>query len=252
MLIIGQYQAVKFATKHNLDYTIACWAIPSSLFSWCIKLRTGIPYAAWSLGSDVNKYIKIPILRQLIYQSFSQADKLFANSYALIEKTEKFTKKTCDFLPAITNFETPNTRSKTPKGPFHFLYVGRLEKVKGPDVLVDAGLLLGTHTDKFVIDVLGDGTMRYELEQKVKDNGHIIFHGWADERMVSKFMAESDCLIIPSRNESMPLVMIEAAKRQLPVVATDVGDCKRVIRKNIKLVFALKKKIPLLCHRQCY
>ena len=43
-------------------------------------------------------------------------------------------------------------------------------------------------------------------------------------------MKSCDCLVISSRSESLPLVMIEAAKMGLPVISTDVGDCTKLIR----------------------
>lgn len=233
LMILGQTKAIEFAKKNKLDYCLACWAIPSSIFAFRIKNKLKIPYAAWSLGSDVNKYSRIFILNKLISISLNNANVLFANSFALCEKVEKLVSKKCYFLPAITNFnKRSKTNSKSKRDKFTFLFVGRLEKVKGPDILIDAIKKLSKNNKNFTVNILGDGTMKKELKNLSKDYKNFVnFHGWADENKVSFFMQNSDCLIIPSRSESLPLVMIEAAKRNLAIIATDVGDCKRVIDK---------------------
>jgi glycosyltransferase involved in cell wall biosynthesis len=82
--------------------------------------------------------------------------------------------------------------------------------------------------------VLGDGTLLPTLREFIKDNNleeMVVLHGRASETEVAQYMANADCLVVPSRNESLPLVLLEAAKSGLPSVATDVGDCKRLIGK---------------------
>lgn len=232
LIYIGQKEAIKFVEKNKIDYVLSCWAIPSSMFAWRVNLVLKKPYASWSLGSDVNKYTKIPILSQFISLSLSSADKLFANSYALIEKVEKMSNQETLFLPAITNFNIKIKKTKNIDKKFHFLFVGRLEAVKGPDLLIYAIEILSKKYKNFVVDILGDGSMSKELRLKSKNISNFIkFYGWADEMKVAGFMAKSNALVIPSRNESLPLVIIEAAKEFLPVVATKVGDCERVIKK---------------------
>jgi glycosyltransferase involved in cell wall biosynthesis len=162
-----------------------------------------------------------------------QASNLFANSFKLCEKVSEISKKECLFLPAITDFKLKKV--KTPnidKRRFNFLYVGRLEPVKGPDILIEAVRILSKQNKKFTINILGDGSMGTSLKEKTVDlKDYVKFFGWANEETVGGFMKTCDCLIIPSRNESLPLVMIEAAKVSLPVIAADVGDCKRMIKK---------------------
>lgn len=116
-----------------------------------------------------------------------------------------------------------------------FLYVGRLEKIKGIDILIKAlGRLDRKYFGNWTLDVLGNGS----LMRKFRSNDFIKFHGWADKKKVANFMKLSDCLIIPSRSESLPLVLLEAARFSLPVIAANVGDCPYLIKRyNIGLVF---------------
>ncbi len=245
LIFLGQIEAIKFAKKNKIDYCLCCWAVPSAIFGLRVNQSLGIPYASWSLGSDVNKYIRFPILGQLIYFAMKKSKRLYANSFRLCELVKEVSGKECNFLPAITDFKLKKiVKPKLNKRKFNFLYVGRLENVKGPDVLVEAVNILSEKRKNFVVNVLGDGSMMNSLREKSKDvSDYINFIRWADEAAVGGYMKESNCLLIPSRNESLPLVMIEAAKVNLPVIATDVGDCKRMVKKY-RLGAVVQKERP--------
>lgn len=235
LMIEGKKEAVDFAAANKLDYCLAAWAIPSGVFALGIKKTLNIPYAVWCLGSDINFYARVPILRQIIKHVLKNADCVFANSLSLKHKIEVLTDKECIFLPAVTNIRNSSIARKRDGGIIKFLYVGRLERVKGIDILIEA---LSKMNNKYIgcwrLDVLGGGTLMKNLKQ----NDFIKFHGWANEKKVAEFMGKSDCLIIPSRSESLPLVLLEAAQFNLPIITSDVGDCSHLVKKyNIGVVF---------------
>lgn len=239
LLSSGKKAVLDFVKKNNIDFCLACWALPSGLFAEEVKRKMDVPYATWSLGSDINTYAKYPILKQLIKTSLVKADARFANSYLLCNKIKDLCSLPCEFLPAITDFNTQEINTKLAGDKFNFLFVGRLEKVKGPDILIKACRLLKDYSDKFTVTFLGGGSMDSKLRQMVKNFGlerQVKFEGWADKEKVSRSMLAADCLIISSRNESLPLVVIEAARVRLPIVAFNVGDCKRLI-KNYNIGF---------------
>lgn len=245
LIFLGQREAIRFVKENKIDYCLCCWAVPSAIFGLRIKQSLGVPYASWSLGSDVNKYVRIPVLGQLIYFALKSSSRLYANSFRLCEIVKNVSGRECNFLPAITDFKLKKiVKPKIDKKKFNFLYVGRLEIVKGPDILVEAVEFLVKKRKDFSVNVLGDGSMMKILREKSKNvSKYINFIGWADESLVGGYMKASNCLVIPSRNESLPLVMIEAAKVKLPVIATDVGDCERMIKKY-KLGVVVNKENP--------
>lgn len=229
----GQREIVKFVQRNKVDILLSCWTLPSGIFAIFAKLRLKTPFAIWCLGSDLNKYAKIPILKQLILYAINFSDIRFANSHLLCNNGKNLSGEKFIFLPAITNIKTKvKLLEKRKNNKFNFLYVGRLEYVKGVDILLKAANLLANKRKDFVINILGDGSMTKGLHEDRVSLGLekiVVFHGWADERKVSSCMTRSDSLIIPSRSESLPLVLLEAANFSLPIIATDVGDCKRLI-----------------------
>lgn len=229
----GKKAGLEFAKKNKIDFCLAAWALPAGVFAQEVKKKLGIPYATWSLGSDINQYAKLPILGATIKNVLKDADLRFANSWLLCEKITKISGKYSKFMPAVTNLQTTKVKPEGLKG-FNFLFVGRLEKVKGPDVLLEAINILAKKNLKFHMHILGDGSLLESLEDYKKQNkleDFVTFHGRANEETVAKYMLGADRLVIPSRSESLPLVLLEAAKAGLPVIMTDVGDCKRMVQR---------------------
>ena len=50
--------------------------------------------------------------------------------------------------------------------------------------------------------------------------------------VVAGYMAACDCLVIPSRNESIPIVFSEALQANIPMLLSDVGDMGELARRN--------------------
>lgn len=245
LIIVGSQEAEKFVKRNKIDYCLSCWVIPSAFYALWLNLKFKIPYSVWILGTDANKYAKLPILRQLSILSLRRADNRFANSYWLINSVKKLSGKNCLYMDAITNFSVEKVSAKKlDKKVFNFLFVGRLEKIKGPDILIKACEYLKSKRTDFRLYILGDGSMRSELQEAVRRAGikdKVEFYGNAGREVVAEYMKGADCLIVASRMESIPLVMIEAARVGLPTISTDVGDDKRVINKY-KVGYVSKKE----------
>ena len=102
-----------------------------------------------------------------------------------------------------------------------FLFVGRLTRLKGLDTALRA---LGKLKDRtWTLDVIGDGPQRAELEALAAELGlkeRVAFHGFRDD--VEEWMASSGCLLFPSYQEGMGLVVLQALNVGLPVLASDL------------------------------
>ena len=102
----------------------------------------------------------------------------------------------------------------------HFLFVGRLSGVKG---LQDIIKILPHVKGEWLLDVVGDGPMRKELEKLVESlnlQEKVKFHGFRDDPDI--WMEKSDCLLFPSYNEGMPLTLARAIQIGIPVIASDI------------------------------
>jgi glycosyltransferase involved in cell wall biosynthesis len=97
-------------------------------------------------------------------------------------------------------------------------------------VLVEATALLKDQGTPLDLTIVGDGPDRASLERLVGmralgDRIHFVGHQ-ADPR---PFYREADLLVIPSRSEGLPNVLLEAIAHGLPVVSTRVGAVPEVV-----------------------
>jgi glycosyltransferase involved in cell wall biosynthesis len=108
--------------------------------------------------------------------------------------------------------------------------VGRLERQKGHDWLLPLlPAVFQAHADYDLI-VIGDGPDRQKLEQQTKLLGlveRVHFVGWQSH--VPQWLKVADLLLLPSRWEGMPNVLLEAMAAGLPVVATRVEGTEEVL-----------------------
>ncbi len=110
------------------------------------------------------------------------------------------------------------------------LYVGRLSPEKGLDLLLRACALLTERRDIRLL-LLGDGPCREEYERLVRELGvaeQVLFLGHQSD--VDSFYRRADMLILPSRTEGLPMTLLEAMSRGVPIIATRVGGMPDLIR----------------------
>ena len=107
-------------------------------------------------------------------------------------------------------------------------YVGRLEIVKGCDVLIKA--LARLREIDYQCDIWGDGTQRNQLELLCKELSicdMVHFKGYSSN--VREFLNQYDLLIQPSRYEAFGLSLIEAMNAKTEIVCSNVGGMQEII-----------------------
>jgi glycosyltransferase involved in cell wall biosynthesis len=102
--------------------------------------------------------------------------------------------------------------------------VGRLTPVKGQETLIRATADLIRKGEKIFLLLLGDGELQPDLEVLTFGLGmaaSVRFLGWRHD--VARIMAACDIFCLPSLNEGMGKVLVEAMAMQKPIVASNVG-----------------------------
>ena len=114
------------------------------------------------------------------------------------------------------------------------LFVGRLVNQKGIDVLLDALYKLDSK-NLWSLNIVGDGPLKEILNESVfrlKLENNVNFLGWKDRNDLPSIYKENDILILPSRDEGMPNVMLEAMASSLPIIGSRVSGMDQVIINN--------------------
>ena len=112
--------------------------------------------------------------------------------------------------------------------PADFVFIGELRHLKGVDVYLQA--LAALHRWKmFKALVIGDGPDAKafrRLARKLNLDKVVRFPGPMPARQA---FARARCLVVPSRAESFPYIVLEAAAAQLPMIASNVGGIPEIV-----------------------
>ena len=110
------------------------------------------------------------------------------------------------------------------------LTVARLDAQKGITHLLDAAALLPEAT----FAIAGEGPERAALESKAASLGIAERVRWLGHRDdVPSLLAAADLFVLPSLNEGLPLATMEAMLASVPVVATDAGGTREIVRDGV-------------------
>jgi D-inositol-3-phosphate glycosyltransferase len=118
------------------------------------------------------------------------------------------------------------------------LFVGRIDPLKGIDKLIKTIPLLKNQGNLKLVVVGGDENSRVELDElkqlaiQLNIQEAIDFRGLVKQEQLPYFYSAADVCIVPSYYESFGLVPLEALACGTPVVATDVGDLKHIIKQG--------------------
>lgn len=112
------------------------------------------------------------------------------------------------------------------------LVAGRLSREKGVDLALRAFALVLRRCPSARLTVAGDGPERLALEQLAAALGvgeAVEFLGWTAPDEVPRLLNAASVLVLPSRADSFPLIGLEAALMERPVVAAAVGGLPEMI-----------------------
>jgi glycosyltransferase involved in cell wall biosynthesis len=108
------------------------------------------------------------------------------------------------------------------------IFVGELRMLKGVDVLIKAVALLGRKGRNVTLTIVGEGPDRAAFETEVASQGlgHMVrFLGSMPARAA---FTRGRLLVVPSRAESLPYIVLEAAAAGLPLITTNVGGIPEI------------------------
>lgn len=111
-------------------------------------------------------------------------------------------------------------------------FVGRLERAKGTDMLIDVLALLVGRGEHVLLAVVGDGSQRAAMRGRAQARGiadHLVMPGWVEHDDLPAWLRASDVLLLPSAHEGLTTAVVEALACGVPVVATEVGGLAQVI-----------------------
>jgi glycogen synthase len=249
-MIAAMMAAPELVRQWQIDAVLTFFTLPSAPVGWFLKRRCGVPYVVALQAGDVprreaqHKNIVHHITDHLIRRLWRDADAVVANSQGLAEQARAFDAgRKITVIPAGADVQgiTPKVNYAS-KEEVQLLYVGRLEKHKGLDVLLPA-LAKMSSALKWRLSLVGDGPewpVVAALAARFALIDRVVLHGWRGWNALPEIYRNADVFVLPSREEGMPAALLEAMATGLPTVCANVpGAGEAVLHEQTGLLAAV-------------
>jgi len=110
------------------------------------------------------------------------------------------------------------------------LAIGRLDRQKGFDVLVETAPHLLSGNEDLQIVIVGEGPERETLERAIARLGlaeRVLMPGYRED--IGRYLARAEVLVMPSRWEGFGITAVEAMAAGVPVIASDVDSLPEIV-----------------------
>jgi|GEM_PF-2796785 glycosyltransferase involved in cell wall biosynthesis len=222
----------------DTDIIHAHWAYRSGFWGAWLARWLKVPLILTVHGSDANLWLQDRKKRRKIRFALRQADGIIVASQYLEQKIRPFAPQAriatiCGgfdpdrFRPSATSSPEISSRSMA-----RLLCIANFYPVKGIDRLIRAAHILHKENRSFHLTIIGDGPEKIKCEKLIKSLGLreiIRLEGGKPHPQIPAYLAGADFLVIPSLEEGIPIVMLEALAMGVPVIGTPVGKMPELL-----------------------
>jgi glycosyltransferase involved in cell wall biosynthesis len=233
---------LKEVHKFAPDVVLAGWIHPDGECALRMAALVDVPCVMRTGGSDVLMLAQNSSRRQRICAVLERADAVICVSNHLMRAIVDLGVSSSSvyvvrngvdrtlFVPG--NRGVARKRLNLPADAAVVLWVGRMDPIKGLDVLIDAcGAVIRTEPN-FCLCLVGDGPLRTHLWNRVVSEGlerHVRLVGSMAQETLADWYRAADLTVLPSYSEGLPNVLVESRSCGTPFVASDVGGVSEIV-----------------------
>ncbi|MCH2143391.1 MAG: glycosyltransferase [Phycisphaerales bacterium] len=235
------------ALVNSAPHVIQSWMYHSNLISTLCRDRSISAPICWNVRHSLHAFKNEKFMTRMVIHAGSKLSKrpeaIIFNSRTACEQHKKIGYRNgrmivipngvdmAEFTPVPEARQNIQARLGLKNGSFLIGCVGRRHPDKNQQLLLDAMKCLVQQRRNVHCLFIGRGfepagpaekwTRVAGLEQRV--------HLMGEQRPIAPLLSGLDCLVLPSRGESFPNVLIEAMACAVPCVTTDVGDAAEIV-----------------------
>lgn len=231
--IIHSINIIRLANDCEIIH--ANWTL-SAFAAWATRYFHKKPMFATVQGSDIFQAAKIPFIRKITRITLNGMNVVFALSMALAQEVRSIGVSIKKTIVVPNGVDIRNFKPGGFKRENVILFVGSLINRKGPTVLLEAFVNLLDQTPSAKLFIIGEGPLLNQLESFVAENNltlKVQFLGSLPQAEVSKWMRMSKVFVLPSLEEGLGVVLLEALASGTPCIGSEVGGIPDVINNDV-------------------
>jgi glycosyltransferase involved in cell wall biosynthesis len=229
--------------EKEFDVILASWLFPDCCAVARLSKELDFPFVAIAQGSDVHQYLKMGVRRRIMKKWLPRASAVVTRSGELARLLGEAGLPAERVHPIYNGVDLEQFRPADPEAARRelslpldrpiILFVGNFYRIKNPLILPEALARLPAAAFPLapILVMVGGGPLEEDirrLAERLSLSERVIFAGRTQAAGVARYMQAADVLCLPSKNEGVPNVILEAFASGLPVVASRVGGIPEV------------------------
>lgn len=207
-------------------------ALPARVLAWILR----IPVVFTVHGSlNLDQGFSLAALLEKVLLSWIPFDAEISVSRSFLKYPN--INKSVQVIPnGVKEINLLQHRKKRQSTKLTLLAVGRLEKQKGFDLLLQAYFQLRFNYPRTKLRLVGEGSQKKDLlklTQELQIEQNVVLVGRLTGKQLFREYRQADIFVLPSRAEGHAVAILEALAAGLPVIATDVGDNRQLVKDGL-------------------
>lgn len=223
---------LRWAHKHGITHIHEHFGNPTALVAMLMKRYGTVTFSISVHGPDIFYTVDSAMLPDKVREaSFVRCISHYCRSQIMriseVERWNRFHIVRCGIDPELYA-PRPEPGNAVPE----LLCVGRLTPAKGQHILIEACAMLDKAGVPFHLTFVGDGPDRESLQNYTRTNGldrKVTFTGALGQDKVRGHYDRTDIFVLASFAEGVPVVLMEAMAKEIPVISTRITGIPELI-----------------------